>query len=867
MTHTTPPSPPNDKGKRFPTSCPLNAPGQPSRDRAAGVFVLHPIAGLAPGKPRHLFLLTLCLAITLGMAGPRASFGQTPGRGLPLSSAPAPSGAAAEKQAGGEAKEEGPTGAQSFPGLAEIVPRSSQVTLEATKVRDRLAVIGQTGTLEKRLVDAESQQQRMADQIGKMGDPRTWDFNRLMDYRLLVQGARRDYDSLLAQISAPLIELEAQRREWEAIQGFWEGWKRQFDSSPADMPHDTFKRVLETTGGVLQELSRTSGGLIALQERARNLIEASLALGNPIDAALAKLRSETFKRVEPILPSSEFLAQLDLAGIGRTLKDNGEKLLRTEATFLASYLWLLLVRLALILVVGAAIVRSRAREIDSERWSFIVGHPWASGILVSHAVRMMATGEIGGSFNLLTQILTVFSCALLASDLMKDTGKRRALYLVASLLVLTETLKLIAFSTPLYRLYLFGMNLAGLTATGLWARNHARSVAGRLDGLSGILLVGCVSLAVSLLANLFGFVNLAEWILFGIGWTVFVGVGIHLVFLLCVFALERVLGLPSVSGLRFFSRYGKEFGQRLNLFMGVAAWGWAIVLLSLVWGIFASPSQVWQKVFESRIELGGLSLSLGLLLLALFTLYLAGSISWFLRAFLEAEVFPRNQVERGAGDAVKKLLHYSVMLIGFLMGISILGIDIKSFFVLGGALGIGIGFGLQNVANNFISGLILLFERPIKIGDMVVVDNESGRVRKIGLRSTVIETLDRAELIVPNSQFISEKVTNWTFSNPLARLRIPVGVAYGTDIPLVLGLLREVALANPRVLKNPQPLAIFIRFGDSSLDFELHVWIADVAERLTVQSDIGQGIAASFREAEIEIPYPQRDVHIRSSQE
>jgi small-conductance mechanosensitive channel len=199
-----------------------------------------------------------------------------------------------------------------------------------------------------------------------------------------------------------------------------------------------------------------------------------------------------------------------------------------------------------------------------------------------------------------------------------------------------------------------------------------------------------------------------------------------------------------------------------------------------------------------------------------------------------------------------------------MMAISLIGLNLTSLAFLTGALGIGVGFGLQNIVNNFVSGLMLLFERPFKVGDMVVVDNETGTVKKIGLRSTVIETFDRSELIVPNSLFISGKVTNWTRSNQIARVRITVGVAYGSDIERVLSLLKEAAETDHRVLSNPEPNPLFLRFGDSALEFELHSWITDVKDMLSVRSALCQAIAGRFQAAGIEIPFPQRDLHLRS---
>lgn len=803
----------------------------------------------------------LCLSVLFWLVAPQVVPAQIPSKGSSLSPVSVLSGTNPDSGAGGDKKEETPGAGRHYPGLAEVIPRSSQMVREEITAREQIQSIRDTAIVEKKLSQAELQQQKLIGQIRKMGDPGTWDFSRLTDYRVILQAERKEQDGLLLQISTRLHDLDSLRKDWEDKQEYWTEWRKHLETSQAELPVDTFKKVLGSIKGTLQELSQASGELLALQERARKLIETTLNLSNPVDAALTKMRSETFKQVDPVLFSNEFLSQFE-SNQWQTIRDNWSKLLKTEATLFSGHLWILFFRILILLLVAGAVMRVRDEANEDERWRFVVKHPWATGILVSHVSRWIVSGELAGSWNLFSQMLVVSSCSILASALDADRKRGRALFLLAFLLILSDALKMVAFSTPLYRLYLVGLSLTGLVATGYWARRSHRGKAGATDRFSWVLSLGAMACAVSLFAQVLGFGKLSERALLGSGWTVFIVIGVHLTYQLSVFALEMGLSRPSVMRLRFVSRYGTEFARRLTVFLKAGAWGLAVMLLTQAWGLFSSASQAWETLFESRAEVAGLSLSLGLILLALLALYLASSISWFLRAFLEAEVFPRNQVDRGAGDAIKKLLHYSLILFGLLLSLSLLGIEAKSFFVFGGALGLGLGFGLQNIANNFISGLILLFERPIKVGDMVVVENESGRVRKIGLRSTVIETFDRAELIVPNSQFISQKVTNWTFSNPLARLRIPVGVAYGTDIPLVLGILKEVALRNPRVIKNPQPLALFVRFGESSLDFELHVWIADVADRLLVQSEICQTIAADFRDAGIEIPFPQRDVYL-----
>jgi len=203
--------------------------------------------------------------------------------------------------------------------------------------------------------------------------------------------------------------------------------------------------------------------------------------------------------------------------------------------------------------------------------------------------------------------------------------------------------------------------------------------------------------------------------------------------------------------------------------------------------------------------------------------------------------------------------------LGIIIAVQSIGLNLTSLAVVFGLLSVGIGFGLQNVASNFISGLIILFERPIEIGDRITVGDVWGDVVNINLRATLILTIDNIAIIVPNSEFISSRVTNWSYRDSKVRVHIPVGVAYGSDVQLVTNSLLEVARNNAEVMKDPAPEVWFTQFGDSSLKFELLVWTLDPKRRPEVISDLNKSIDAIFRKNKIEIPFPQRDIHIRTS--
>jgi small-conductance mechanosensitive channel len=237
-----------------------------------------------------------------------------------------------------------------------------------------------------------------------------------------------------------------------------------------------------------------------------------------------------------------------------------------------------------------------------------------------------------------------------------------------------------------------------------------------------------------------------------------------------------------------------------------------------------------------------------------------------LRDLLTSRLLAKTHLDIGAQQAIGTVSRYLILFLGFLVILQTVGIDLTTLNVLAGAVGIGVGFGLQNVASNFIAGIIILFERPVKIGDRIEVDGADGKVVSVGARSTVVKTNDNITIIIPNSKLITEDVINWTYDsrNPRIRLRVPVGVSYDSDVNLVKRLLCEVGIENPDVLQEPEPKVRLIEFGDNSLNFELWVWSKAKLHRKTVLlSDLNFAIWEKFKANNIEIPFPQRDLNIR----
>ena len=231
---------------------------------------------------------------------------------------------------------------------------------------------------------------------------------------------------------------------------------------------------------------------------------------------------------------------------------------------------------------------------------------------------------------------------------------------------------------------------------------------------------------------------------------------------------------------------------------------------------------------------------------------------------MNEEVFTRVTTQPGVPLAISTFTRYAILTFGFITAMAMIGFSMDRITLAISALGVGIGFGLQNIVNNFVSGIILLFERPVRVGDLVQINDLIGHIRKIGLRTSKIRTFDGADIIVPNGDLASAQVTNWSFSDRKRRIILPIGVAYGTNLRKVLDILLSIARSHPKILDDPAPSALFRGFGASSLDFELRAWTGNMDEWLSIMSELGVAVSDALAEAGIEIPFPQHDLHLKT---
>lgn len=318
---------------------------------------------------------------------------------------------------------------------------------------------------------------------------------------------------------------------------------------------------------------------------------------------------------------------------------------------------------------------------------------------------------------------------------------------------------------------------------------------------------------------------------------------------------------------------GVEKGEKvpgliwIRFLFTLVIWGSFAVIFINAWDASGGVLENVKSYLINGFDIGDFRIVPGRILWALLVFGLVIIFSSWMRSQLENNWLKMTTMGQGARDALVTILGYLMFVIALMVGLSIAGFDFGNIAIIAGALSVGIGFGLQNIVNNFVSGLILLFERPIRKGDWIEVGGTEGVVKDIQIRSTRIQTFDRSDVIVPNSELISNQVTNWVLSSKSGRAIVPVGVAYGTDTEKVRDILLAIAENNQNVVKAgsfPEPVVLFREFGDSSLNFELRVFLHNVDSRLRIISEINFAIDKAFREEGIEIPFPQRDLHVKS---
>jgi len=682
----------------------------------------------------------------------------------------------------------------------------------------------------------------------------------------------RELEQMISDLTASIDRLDAK----SAV------WRRTRDAARRDgAAPSTLDRIIATR----REIDKTRGELVAYRNEVLavrdQMIEPRATLASAIkqvNGAITLRIQEVFFVDRPPIWSTAVRESLRNELQAGWLEPIGERL-ENARSYAAERLQLLCFQLALFvaLAFGLRAARTRAKERAEENYDLreagrVFESPTAVALLIALGVTSQLHPLAPTLFYRLLMTASVVPVVLIARRLappalnllvfglpvffLIDRGRDtlETLPTLERLVVVTEFLAAIGFVLWLRRPSRFSKIPAEMLREPFF----------RVVGVA--LRIVLVLFGVALVAECVGLGNLAD--LIGDG-TLRAAYGA-----LFFFALLKVLQslvayalvLKPLRLLHLVSRHRWLVRRRLDTTLQIVAiLLWAQTTISLT-GFAGTVRSVLGNLLGATLSVGAATISFADLVVFGLTLWLSLLLARFVNFVLNEDVYPRVNLARGVPYAISSLVRYAVIFVGFMIALAAAGIELTKLTVIAGGLGVGIGFGLQTVVNNFVSGLILLFERPLQVGDAVELHSENlrGEIRRIGIRASVLRTFDGAEVIVPNGRLISDSVTNWTLSDRRRRLEVPIGVEYGTDAQRVNDLLLEIAKAHSLVLSDPEPTAFFVNFGDSALEFQLRVWIADFDERNRVRSDLATAIQQRLAAEGIGVPFPQSDLHLRS---
>jgi len=755
--------------------------------------------------------------------------------------------------------------------VAEIVTRSEEVKSLLREMETRTAVDAAEAEVETKLPELSSKLRERAiraDEIlsGAASLEATSDLKGEW-------GARAEkLTSWRHALTRRAIAIEAELEQLNLEEARWE--RTRDAAAAAGLPQGTRERIEETIAAIAateKAVKRRRTHVLALQN---DVAQEELLVSGVLDRVevrRAELQSRLFARDEPPLWSPAAYAgagMLTLESVQSELADNVAEL-REFGRVAANQIVL---QLAIFAAVLGALLLSRPRVLQASKddptlhaAARIFERPFSSAIVVAAAGGALF-GRQSQTIALEVQglILLVPMLRILPQELY--AAMRTGLIGLAIVFVVGMLRSLVEGAPVLERLRLLLEALAGaMLFLSVLRPDNAREL--QQIGRFGWTVLPAARVALALLlmaaiANVIGALSVSRLLVRGTLSSTYTAIAIYAIARIASGALTALLRSSIARKLRLVRDHGALVRRRTLV---VIQWAAAAAWIGSSLRFFRIDDELagaLKGFVTAKLELGTVSLSLGDILAFVGMVWLSFTLSRFIRFVLNEDVLPHISLPRGVPSAISTGVHYVILMLGFVLAIGAAGIDLSRFSLLAGAFGVGIGFGLQNVVNNFVSGLILLFERPVQTGDTIEVGALTGEVQRIGIRSSTVRTAEGADVIVPNASLISERVVNWTFSDRQRRVDVNVGVAYDADPEKVIALLVGVGRAHPEVLSIPEPIALFLGFGDSSLDFSLRVWTRfEIHPR--VKSELGMALRTALAQAGIEIPYPQRDMNLK----
>ncbi len=755
--------------------------------------------------------------------------------------------------------------------LPDVAARSEELKRMLRDISDRLPTQDQLDETKAALDERDDQLESRQREVDSLlsGTPSTLELREEENYW---RAKQKETSDLRAQLLEWANAAQSGIQQLQAQQPVWTATLQQNQSTPDLGPTlDVIHKSADDLQRVTKQAQDSLRVIVNQQIRAANQDQLAVDVLSRIAKARANLDGRLFERDS--LPLWQLAQRREIGENKELFSSATNRLLGIRAFVVQARGAIIALFVLLVLSLVAAYrlqlrARSMVPETEAQGKALHITRHWiALGVLppllCAYLLAPLAPLPLIGLV-----ILASFIPILILLPPLLDPRFRVLLYCIAGVYTFNALVAWISFSPAHKREMQFLANVLVFCLFAVLVRPKRISELeneGRLHGLQVFGIRAAVAiLGMALLSNLFGYVKLSQ----------FLGI-------LCIYS--TFIAISMLTGVRVFTRLlleGVDWAGAQQLAVvrqhrdGIVRWVprtlqwaaiavWAFATLNLL-GLSDWVTKTFADVIGFRIAGGSTGITLGGILAFFLILFIGYGISSAVRFLLREELLSRFHLSRGLPELISSMLHYLILLLVFFFAVNAGGVELTKFNVLTGALGVGVGFGLQNIVNNFISGIILQFERPIHVGDVLDIDGTTGKVTHIGIRSSTVKTFQGAEVIIPNANFISGKVINWTLSESLRRADLPIGVAYGSDPKLVAKLLEQAATVHESVLTSPAPAVFFKEFADSSLNFELQFWVMQESNAVKVKSEVALAAMDLLNQQGIEIPFPQRDLRLRA---
>jgi len=669
--------------------------------------------------------------------------------------------------------------------------------------------------------------------------------------------------ALARELAQRATSLEEERARLDQLNKIWQATLQSAKQPDTPQPFwqsvqnvvDSIERTRQAAESGREQVLTWQGGLSEQEARVR------IALSSIEQSQNRALKSLLVRDSPPIWTSE--------TGLGREWeKQSGASFssqLKASTAFIKRQPFAFLIHALLIVLIATALqlMRRRMRKVTEEKPDLQRAVPILDlPVSMAFVLSLLIVAPIYPQAPRFIQAIMGTAALIPAVLILRKLLQPNSYPILSALVVMyfVGQLRLLAASLPQSGRLLFLGQMLGGSLFLIWLLRSwhlptaAAETHGRLwRGIRAIAIIGLIILPAAFLANIFGYVNLGN--LLGIIFlkSVFVAAMLYTAIRILEGLIIIALQVRPLGSLRVVSLHRPMLQRRTCRVLEFLAFLFWLSLILNFFGLLTPLTATTKAALNANLGIGSLNISVHSILAFLITVWASFLVSRFLRFLLEEDVYHHFHLAPGIPYATSTMLHYAILLLGFFIALGALGIDLTKITILAGAFSVGIGFGLQNVINNFVSGLILLFERPIKIGDMIEVSGIAGEVRRIGIRASVIRTADGSEVIVPNGSLISSNVTNWTFSDVLRAIEVSVNVVGGADPQRVFELLKSTAAGHPGVAKEPSPQVYVVNFTAGAITFQLRVWTDQYHEWAQLRSDLSVAVNDALAREKIAI--------------